>query len=329
MANLKDTYGKIVDSLSNLSKPKQDSSSSGPLNVDRVDNEEFLGKDTYSLSYNNWYTAKPYGFKAILRDGRHVVMFLPISPSNLTVSTQFATNVIATLYGTIEEHSEVRYYDIVIEGTTGMSPKFINPYIGGKDVEGGTAYPEVHESGRSTMTPVGTAMSSGGFFAKTLNMINQLKKKAVDINNGSNVSTKTGVHPEKTGYAAFHNLYRFLLQHKKDVMGSSGGSYGESRSPLIFFNYKDNTQYRVVVRGFTMRRSAENPMLYYYSIQLRGYDLKSVAGKNINDNLSTRFSALGLDGVQTSSMLGDIKSISQQAKSIVGSLVGGINIFGR
>src|SRR5689334_19686681 len=86
---------------------------------DRNGNEGFLsqGDTTYTLESQNWYSAKPYGFKASLRNGRSVVMFLPINPSNLTISTNFATNMIPTLYGTVEEHSEVRYFDITIEGT--------------------------------------------------------------------------------------------------------------------------------------------------------------------------------------------------------------------
>ncbi len=47
----------------------------------------------YSPILSNWYTAKPYGFKFTPRDGSGaVVMFLPISPSNLTIATHFATN---------------------------------------------------------------------------------------------------------------------------------------------------------------------------------------------------------------------------------------------
>src|SRR5690349_19439102 len=112
------------------------SPTSGSLTNNGSNNEGFLalGEGTYSLESQNWYSAKPYGFKASLRDGRTVVMFLPISPSNLTISTNFATNLIPTLYGTVEEHSEIRYFDITIEGTTGMAPKFVAPYIGGKEL---------------------------------------------------------------------------------------------------------------------------------------------------------------------------------------------------
>src|SRR6185369_1371883 len=77
------------------------------------------GLPGYKVIKSNWFTAKPYGFKFTPRAGKAMTMFLPIAPSNLTISTGFATNAIPTLYGTVEEHSPVRYYDITIEGTTG------------------------------------------------------------------------------------------------------------------------------------------------------------------------------------------------------------------
>ncbi len=290
--------------------------------------ENFLasGTNTYSLESQNWYSAKPYGFKASLRDGRTVVMFLPINPSNLTISTNFATNLIPTLYGTVEEHSEIRYFDITIEGTTGMAPKFVQPYMGGKTTEPGNAYSTVRKDGRSTFA-IASTLNAGGFFAKTLGIANQIKNKAADLLDGG-VKPKTGINAENSGYVAFHNLYRFLLQYKKDASGTGGSVTKFSRHPLTFFNYKDNNQYDVVVRGFTMRKSADNPMLYNYSIQLRGYNLRSVSDK-AGDDLNQRLKDLGLNGVDSSSILGDIKSLSSQAKGIVGSLVGGISVLGR
>lgn len=291
-------------------------------------NEGFLssGSGTYSLESQNWYSAKPYGFKSSLRDGRTVVMFLPINPSNLTISTNFATNMIPTLYGTIEEHSEVRYFDITIEGTTGMAPKFVDPYIGGKELGPGDAYSTVRKAGRSTFE-IANTLNAGGFFAKTLGIANQIKNKAADLLDGG-PKAKTGINADNSGYVAFHNLYRFLLQYKKDASGTGGSQTPFERHPLTFFNYKDNNQYDVVVRGFTMRRSADNPMLYYYSIQLRGYNLRSVSDK-VNEDLTKRLQDLGLNGVDSSSVLGDIKSLSSQAKGIIGSFVGGISILGR
>lgn len=278
---------------------------------------------TYKVESQNWYSAKPYGFKMTNRDGAVFTMFLPINPSNLNITTPFATNIIPTLYGTVEEHSDVRYYDITIEGTTSMSPKFVEP---GAGTDSAILFSQLRKSGRSSV-PVASSISLGGFFSKTLGAVNQLKNKATDLLNGA-PKAQTGLLPEDSGYVAFHNLYRFLLQYKKDAAGTGGTTVQRQSHPLTFFNYKDNNQYDVVVRSFNMRKSAENPMLYYYSIQLRGYNLRSITSP-IDENLAQRLKDLGLNGVDSSSLLGDIKSISSQAKSIIGSFVGGINVLGR
>ena len=277
---------------------------------------------TYKVESQNWYSAKPYGFKMTTRGNATFTMFLPISPSNLTVSTPFATNLIPTLYGTIEEHSDVRYFDISIEGTTGMAPKFVQPGAGN---DANILYSQLRKSGRSTVAVAGS-ISAGGFFAKTLGALNQAKNKAADLLDGGQ-KPKTGISPENSGYVAFHNLYRFLLQYKKDAAGTDG-SQVRTQHPLTFFNYKDNNQYDVVVKSFTMRRSADNPMLYYYSIQLRGYNLRAITSP-VNDSLTQRLADLGLNGVDSSSVLGDMKSLASQAKGVIGSLAGGINVLGR
>lgn len=278
---------------------------------------------SYKVESQNWYSAKPYGFKMKTRTGGTFTMFLPISPSNLNISTPFATNIIPTLYGTVEEHSDVRYYDITIEGTTGMSPKFIEP---GAGTDSAILYSQLRKQGRTT-TPIASSISAGGFFAKTLGLANQIKNKAADLLDGG-PKAKSGIVAENSGYVAFHNLYRFLLQYKKDAAGVNGAAQNRKSHPLTFFNYKDNNQYDVVVRGFTMRRSADNPMLYYYSIQLRGYNLQPISAP-VDDSLTQRLADLGLNGVDGSSVLGDIKSLSSQAKGIIGSFVGGINVLGR
>ena len=315
----------ISDITSVFSRPKPEAAT-GQSNQQGAQNPESylgVGPGTYQVMENNWYTAKPYGFKLHGRDGKtNVVMFLPISPSNLTINTNFATNVISTLYGTIEEHSDIRYFDINIEGTTGMAPKFVNPLLTDNV---STAYSTTRRSGRAS-TPIANSLALGGFFAKTLGALNQAKEKAADLLDGG-VKPKTGIIPENSGYVAFHNLYRFLLKYKKDTAGISSSESRDSH-PLTFFNYKDNNQYDVAVRGFTLRRSADNPMLYYYSIQLRGYNLRSI-GTTVDENLSKRLNDLGLTGIDSSSALGDIKSLASGVKGVIGSLAGGLNVLGR
>jgi hypothetical protein len=285
--------------------------------------------DDYAIKPENWFTNKPYGFRFTNRDGKTLVMFLPISPSNLSITTQFATNLIPTLYGTVEEHSDVRYYDIVIEGTTGFAPRYImtpeDPYL---DKDASIVEEDIRKQGRRSFE-IASGVDLGGFFSKTIGAIANIVNKATDIL--SPQKNKTGLYTLETGYYAFHNLYRFLLKYKHDVSGADGKSdLRKGGHPLTFFNYKDNNEYNVVVRSFTLRRSAENPMLYYYSISMRGYALRTAGEKiKFGDAMSGRLNDLGLAGINPSSLLGDIKNIASKATSIAGLAGGGINIFGR
>lgn len=316
----------------------------GGSSADELFPDDLAGENsdaTYQTDPSNWYKAQPYGFRFNFSSGKQAVCFLPISPSNLNITTHFATNVIATLYGTVEEHSDVRYFDITIEGTTGMAPKFFSPsYTSPKAIADlvsskadGTNY------GRTSFAVSKPIL--GGFFSKTLGALSQIKNKAIDLAGGN--PNESGIANTQTGYVAFHNLYKMLLRYKKDASGTPidpsllgqaitipgvGGSKRKGH-PIIFFNYKDNNQYNVAIRSFNLRKSAENPMLYYYSIQMRGYALSGIKEQLNEDSMSDRLKALGLDGVKNSSILGDIKKKAQGARGILGAAGGGINVLGR
>jgi len=288
--------------------------------------EDFLEDlDTvfYQPKSQNWYSAQPYGFKLTQRDNSIFTMFLPINPSNLTITTNFATNVIPTLYGTVEEHSEVRYYDISIEGTTGIAPRYVVPSKSSPS----DAYTASSPGRLSFPISEGISSALGGFFAQTLGTIQKIAQTASDLINGA-PKPKRGFDDAVSGYMAFHNLYRFLLQYKKDAAGEAGLKGVRKDHPLVFFNYKDNNQYNVAVEKFVLRRTAADPMLYFYSIQLRGYALDDTVG-DIIDNIGERYGVLGVDGVKDSSLFSKMKNLSSGVKSIVGSAVGGMNILGR
>lgn len=281
---------------------------SSPVNLDTF----------YSLKPENWFTSKPYGFRFYPRTGNTngLTMYLPINPSNLQISTNFATNMITTLYGTVEEHSPVRYFDIQIEGTTSMTPKYVE--VGQEVAYQGRQGAEIIQS---------LSGAAGGFFSKTLGLLDQIRNTASSLS-GNDQATTSGVDMLNTGYVAFHNLYRLLLKYKEDVSGEPDAQ-ARKRHPLTFFNYKDNNEYDVVVRNFTLRKSADDPMLYFYSITLRGYNLRSANGNTTSDSTEQRLKDLGLDGVDSSSFLATIKGTANKVKGILGPLGAGINILGR
>lgn len=269
-------------------------------------------KSIYTIKEDNWYEAKPYGFRH-----NDVIMPLPMAPNNLTISTGFATNVISTLYGTVEEHSEVKYYDIVIEGTTGIAPKYYKP-IGRINDETNVSH------GRKSFSVNSLIKEDkfGGWFKKTLNLVNKAAQKATEIFGDPEI--QTGVYDYQTGYVAFHNLYRYLLNYKKNVTSNKG-----SPKSLVFFNYKDNVEYNVVIRNFSLRRSADNPMLYNYSISMRGYNMRSIGMPVSKKGAEDKLKELGLTGVQSSSLLATIKKKAAKARALANLAGGAIPNFGK
>lgn len=278
-----------------------------------------------SRTQENWYAAMPYGFQFFSRDKKKghkpETIYLPISPSNLNIVTHYATNVITTLYGTVEEHSEQRYFDITIEGTTGIAPRYVQV----RDVEYAEGFGGKFQRGRLTANIESTIPSLGGFFSKTIGRINNVISKANDLLGGEENST--GVDINRTGYVAFHNLYKFFLKYKRDAAGIDSNR-SRSQHPLWFVNYKDNNRYKCSIQRFILKRSASDPMLYNYSIVLRAYEVQNVSDK-VTGVFAARIRDLGLNGVDDSSIFSTVKDISNTSKGIIGSLAGGINLLGR
>ena len=241
----------------------------------------------YKLSQpDNWYKSKPYGFVFFDRGvnstnftgtGR-ITFWLPINPSDITVQTHFATNIVTTLYGVVEEHSDIRYYDITISGTTGYSPNYFS-----------------HMDASTTKDPTSTFKSAGresyqaGFLEKislpggigagAIGAVQQIAGSVTDavteVTGGS--ASKTGVKLNQSGYVAFHNFYRFLLNYKKDGAGLGGAGFTKRKvHPLQFLNYKDGIKYDCIPIGMTLKRSSDNPMLYVYNIKMRCFNLRDV-----------------------------------------------------
>lgn len=247
--------------------------------VARDNNLEDIYPITHSLT--DWYTVHPYSFYFTPRSRFNTAMeiFLPINPNNLNITTHMATNIITTLYGVIEEHSEVRYYDITIQGTTGYAPRYVTPtgvlpLIFDGSLSSSTAQPGRSSLNNENIVPSGIL---GGFAQKSIGQINNVlnsAKKLISISDGDS----SGIPIESSGYVAFHNLYRALQFYKKDLTepGSDKSDIKNTEHPLVFRNYKDGVQYNCIPLTFVTTRSAESPMLYNYTITLRAYNLKSL-----------------------------------------------------
>lgn len=268
--------------------------------------------------YHNWYEQKPYAIRFIGRKKKPEVFYLPISPSNLNITTHFATNVISTMYGTVEEHSEQRYYDIQISGTTGMSPRYYKPIGLENPISSGRGGFHIRKAIGGT--------NLGGFFQRTQDAINSTLDQVSDLIGDD--EPINGVNLESSGYVAFHNLYKFILAYKKDTSGENS-TVKRTRHPLEFINYKDNNEYDVAITGFQLTRDASNPMLYNYNLTMRAYNLRSAdtsisRGADVQD----RASALGLVGLD-SSFFTKMATKAKKAKGAAYGALGALKGFGK
>lgn len=335
-------FPDIKKAIDNVTRPSKNSAIKSPdRTIDSFQTE--IDSNFYSATPVNWFKALPYGFKFRDRRGIENIMFLPISPQNLTITTHYATNVITTLYGTVEEHSEQRYFDILIEGTTGIMPKYTRtiPKEAVDNIKGFTSpgrgrYDDATGSRLSISSNI-----AGGFFSQTIGIANQVLGKAQDLLYGKEDMDVSGVEDlTNTGYYAFHRLYKFFLQYKADASGvNPDGTVAEDRRkrsgeddsshPLSFLNYKDGNMYDVSIQRFTLKRDVSNPMLYKYSIVLRAYNLRGISQNLDLGDLPGKLSSLGLDGVQSSTLLSEVSQAANNVKQIAGAALGGLDILGR
>jgi hypothetical protein len=302
----------------------------GNTSAFKIDSSE---QEPYKVTSTNWYKSLPYGFAFYDINSKESsapksVVYLPISPNNITVTTSFATNVVTTLYGIVEEHSEVRYHDIMIAGNTGYAPRFVAPF------EQGTKNSDSQSLGRTAFS--GGGVDFGGFLPEVSNTINQaldIFQDVTDTLNGG-PSNPTGIQADKSGYVAFHNLRKFFLKYKQDAaqMGTSPSVPAflspitidiDTRPqrqvhPIQFLNYKDGVKYDCVPISFTMQRSADNPLLYNYTIRLRAFN-----EQNVNEKLlavDQRKAELGLDGLEGQSLFTKMTSIAGNAATAISAL---------
>jgi len=290
--------------------PNQGGSNAGSADPQSVD-------EIYKPEPTNWYKSLPYGFAFNNRAERNKstsIFYLPILPSNINVTTHFATNIVTTLFGVVEEHSEVRYYDIEIAGTTGISPRYIDA-----KQQGNPASTVTNPIGRESATSSG--LDLGGFLPEVTNTINQVKNVVSDIGSvlGNGPTMRTGVDVYQTGYMAFHNFYRFLLNYKKDTTGQSNlGGTKRATHPLQFLNYKDRVKYDCVIQSFTLVRSAESSMLYNYNIKLRAFNIRSVDASPPEQN---QLAKLGIGDIKGQSAFSSLTSAVGGAATLIGAIL--------
>lgn len=305
----------IIDTLKTLAGASTSVSKFKPSkNSDSGFEMQAITDGQYTIRTRDWWKSLPYGFRWNPRSGDSINFYLPLNPQNIQIKTNFATNIISTLYGTVEEHSEVRYHDIVITGTTGITPRYSQPFANG------TPATKIQHGQRSSAIESTLNIKRGllgGFFQRTASLATQTVKAAEGVVTdalGIEQTIESGVNVDQSGYTAFHNFFRFLLAYKRDVAGVNSTEVIKTH-PLQFLNYKDNTMYDCAIRDFSLTKSASDPFLYNYTIIMRCYNLRQVDKADGVSSLAQRFDQLGLDGIETSSTFARMARLARSAKN--------------
>lgn len=313
----------------------------------------------YKINEFNWYQSLPYGFaffdiKSSTTNGDTTkatsTIYLPIAPNNVNVVTHFATNIVTTLYGIVEEHSEVRYYDITISGTTGIAPRYTQPFSGFSSIAAKSPGRQDFES--PLTPPLLGAIGSLSAIATMSNPLTGAINMAPDLigANDANNRNHSGVGTKQTGYYAFHQLYQFFLKYKNDAsqlgapleetpplielakkaasafglgkvagVTSSAAPLERKVHPIQFLNYKDGNKYDCIPIAFTLTRSADNPMLYNYNIRLKAFNLRSVTNVPVG---TSQLSKMGIsNGLETDTLFQAFGNATGGLSAVTSSLV--------
>lgn len=246
----------------------------------------------YMIEYGNWYKTIPYGFRiepppfdlnawlasvgpSALGNFSTTSFFFPVNPESISISTPYAVQVTPTMGGIVEEHSGAVFYNITISGTTGVIPEI--------DFLQGTHRSPDEVRTMATDKPLIKSGFLGGFGSGTINAINSAVSKITGVES----KLVDGSVTQKTGYTAFHVLYKFIwLYHHGKANGIP--------FKLIFANYKDNNQYNVIVQNFQLSRDKNRPHLYQYTIQMKAWNLSNNTSEQKFES-SQRLADLGLD----------------------------------
>jgi hypothetical protein len=171
---------------------------------------------------------------------------LPIPPQDLTISTPFAISSSVTMGGIVEEHNGAPTRMISFSGTTGVTPL------------------------RGSAMGLDQANALRGIFAGTLRGLDRLVTSAKTFigkqDSNSNLVPNNEDFLKGTGYYQFRLLQRFLESYaymKKQP--------DNANLRLALAIWKDQAIYLVTPVQFDVRRSAQSPYEYQYSLSLKAW----------------------------------------------------------
>jgi len=176
---------------------------------------------------------------------------LPMTPQQLSITDQFATNTTATMRGVVEEHNGVKFKIISASGTTGIWPtrdRATDPNAGsGIALFGGTA----------------EALGQLGRAADILQKGKKSKPKSLDFKENET----------STGYFQAQILQQFLEQYAMAKKNPANKGWR-----LVFDCPKTNESFIVTPIQYNVTKSQRSPGEHLYNMQFKAWkrvDLKA------------------------------------------------------
>lgn len=252
-----------------------------------------------SIDASRWNKNFPYQLMILERIGgsyamTHDVFTLPIPPTDMTISTPFAISTAVTLGGIVEEHNGAPLRMINFNGTTGVTPL------------------------RGSAQGAGQKSVVTGIFAGTVSAISRTVanvKTFVGAGPPLNLMDESDEALKGTGYYQFRLLQKFLESYvtlKKQ---------GKSKLRLGLAIWKDQAVYLVTPVDFTVRRSAQSPWEYLYSLSFKAWGriTLGIPGPDHND----AFKPVSRDPnafAQVLNKISDGRRILQGAADVLGAV---------
>lgn len=255
--------------------------------VDLVDSTYYRDNNAPTVSSTLWFQDEnidpfrfnkyfPYQLLLLLveeKDGNPVYkktpwkFTLPISPEVLSINLPIPTTVQATINGIIEHHGGAPFQDIILQGTTGLTP-----------IKNSAAAKEPMDD---TLLRTGQAIFSGSVAASYAAAQSLSTSLEGNIGYFSNLNQGLGegdnnIIPTSTGYYQFRLLQKFIrsyleIKKKNSEQVVDGISFNSKNLRLAFCAWKDESIYICSGINFRMNRDASAPMLYKYALQLKAW----------------------------------------------------------
>lgn len=246
----------------------------------------------WSYVGQDWYKVFPYSFVVEGPQKSRFIYTFPIPPQMMVTNMIPASKATATFGGVVEETSDNVFWQIQIQGTTGVAISrdgLANTQASRKDMA--NKFRKKLET-TGLLSGVASQLNAlvgkvGGTADAVLNATSAFKNGDFSagaagvtgaINNAilpQQMYSGSGVDDTTNGYTEMQELHRFLFTY----------SHLKAARPkdftLKFQNHKTGQEWRVILSApLSISQSANQPMSYRYSIQLQAWDVQPINGSN-------------------------------------------------